>query len=112
MSSPSSTSSPRSRARTPRDKGATRIDDALVQVALLEPALRLAEAAVAKGRLAAIGPLMRVLAQLDKYAPIVEAAGLAAETQEPSMAKLNRVAAPSRNAASKPSPTPSERIDR
>src|SRR5271169_1202077 len=97
-SSTSSTSSRRSRARTPHEEGAARIADALVQIALLEPALRLAAAAVAEGRLAAIRPLIRVLDRLDKYGPVVEAAGLAAETQEPLMAKLNRAAAPSSNA--------------
>ncbi len=42
-------------------------DHALLQIARLGPALRLAAAEVAKGEVAAIAPLLRVLERLDKY---------------------------------------------
>jgi hypothetical protein len=42
-------------------------DHALLQIARLGPALRLAASEVAKGEVAAIAPLMRVLERLDKY---------------------------------------------
>lgn len=44
-----------------------RVDLPRVQMARLEPALRLAAGAVAKGRLTAISPLLKILTQIDKY---------------------------------------------
>jgi len=62
-----------------------------VQIARLEPALRLAAAAVAKGRLGAIPPLLKILAQIDNYSAAVgrresEYAG----SHERLMAKINK----------------------
>jgi hypothetical protein len=51
----------------------TKLDHARVQIARLEPALRLAARAVADGDLAAIDRLLRVLDRLDKYS-VVEGA--------------------------------------
>ncbi|THD47641.1 MAG: hypothetical protein E7774_04370 [Bradyrhizobium sp.] len=48
----------------------TRIDHARLQIARLEPALRLAAGAVAEGDLAAIDRLLRVLDRLDKYSAV------------------------------------------
>ena len=45
---------------------ATKLDHARVQIARLEPALRLAAGAVAEGDLAAIDRLLRVLDRLDR----------------------------------------------
>ena len=52
-----------------KDEG-TKGDLALVQMARLEPALRLASGAVAKGRVEAIDRLIRVLDRIDKYANV------------------------------------------
>ncbi len=48
----------------------TRLDHARVQIARLEPALRLAAGAVAEGDLGAIDRLLRVLDRLDKYSAV------------------------------------------
>ncbi len=51
----------------------TRLDHARVQLARLEPALRLAARGVADGELRAIDRLLRVLDRLDKYGAVAEA---------------------------------------
>ena len=48
----------------------TKLDHARVQIARLEPALRLAANAVAEGDLGAIDRLLRVLDRLDKYSAV------------------------------------------
>ena len=53
-----------------------------VQIARLEPALRLAAAAVAKGRIGAILPLLKILEKIDNYSAAVgqrDSRGLADE---------------------------------
>ena len=54
-------------------EGGTRLDHARVQIARLEPALRLAARGVADGDLRAIDRLLRVLDRLDKYGAVAEA---------------------------------------
>ncbi len=54
-------------------EGGTRLDHARVQIARLEPALRLAARGVADGELRAIDRLLRVLDRLDKYGAVAEA---------------------------------------
>src|ERR1700722_13028399 len=49
----------------------TRVDQNRLQMARLEPALRLAARGVEEGRLQAISPLLKVLQQLDKYGAVV-----------------------------------------
>jgi ABC-type Fe3+-citrate transport system substrate-binding protein len=51
--------------------GETRPDPNLLQIARLEPALRLASMGVVNGDLKAIAPLLRVLERLDKYGAVV-----------------------------------------
>jgi hypothetical protein len=76
-----------------KDSG-TRVDQMRVQMARLEPALRLAARAVENGKVSAIGPLLKVLDRLDK-----SGAGAAAprpydgDARERLLAKLDRVAA-------------------
>ena len=50
--------------------GESKLDHARVQIARLEPALRLAAQGVADGDLAAIDRLLRVLDRLDKYCAV------------------------------------------
>ena len=77
------------------DEGAneTKVDHARVQIARLEPALRLAASAVADGELNAIDRLLRVLDRLDKYGA-VEAANAAYDEggRERLLTKLNTMA--------------------
>jgi hypothetical protein len=80
----------------------TKLDHARVQIARLEPALRLAAGAVAEGDLAAIDRLLRVLDRLDRYSAVqgaetAEYAGSRAKLLD----RLNRMAA--RIIASRPS---------
>ena len=71
----------------------TKLDHARVQIARLEPALRLAAGAVAEGDLGAIDRLLRVLDRLDRYSAIEGAATSAdAGGRERSLAKLNAMA--------------------
>ncbi len=66
------------------------VDHALVQMARLEPALRLAADRVAAGDLKAIGPLLKVLERLDKYGPRVQVdSETSAELHARLMTKLN-----------------------
>ena len=70
-------------------------DHALLQLARLGPALRLAAAEVAKGELAAIAPLLRVLERLDKYQGAGASPAYAAYEEggrERLLAKLNAMA--------------------
>jgi hypothetical protein len=53
-------------------------DHALLQIARLAPALRLAAGAVGEGEISAIAPLLKVLERLDKY----QGAGAAVETSD------------------------------
>ena len=71
----------------------TKLDHARVQIARLEPALRLAAGAVAEGDLGAIDRLLRVLDRLDRYSALEGAApGAPAEGRERLIAKLNAMA--------------------
>jgi hypothetical protein len=54
------------------DDGSNRVDQARVQMARLEPALRLAARGVDNGKLSAINPLLKVLDRLDKYGAVVD----------------------------------------
>ena len=54
------------------DDGADRVGQARVQMARLEPALRLAARGVDNGKLSAINPLLKVLDRLDKYGAVVD----------------------------------------
>ena len=77
-----------------RKDSSTRIDQMRVQMAPLEPALRLAARAVENGKLSAIGPLLKVLDRLDKYGAVVEAPRpYDGDAREKLLAKLDRVAA-------------------
>jgi hypothetical protein len=76
------------------DEGGAREDHTLVQIARLEPALRLAARGVEDGRLEAIQPLLKVLAQLDKYCAVAEASQPYDDNpHERLMAKINGAAA-------------------
>ncbi|HEY1941460.1 MAG TPA: helix-turn-helix domain-containing protein [Roseiarcus sp.] len=71
----------------------TKVDHARVQIARLEPALRLAAGAVADGDLAAIDRLLRVLDRLDKYSAIEDASQPYDENaRERLLTKLNTMA--------------------
>jgi hypothetical protein len=71
----------------------TKLDHARVQIARLEPALRLAARAVADGDLAAIDRLLRVLDRLDKYSAVEGASGGYDENaRERLLVKLNTMA--------------------
>jgi len=73
-----------------RVHGDERIDFPRVQMARLEPALRITAAAVAKGRIAAIPTLLKILAQLDKYgAAFVASDDEIAGSHERLMRKIN-----------------------
>ena len=54
------------------DDGADRVDQARVQMARLEPALRLAARGVENGKLSVINAMLRVLDKLDKYGAVVD----------------------------------------
>jgi hypothetical protein len=54
------------------DDRADRVDQARVQMARLEPALRLAARGVENGKLGAINPLLKILDRLDKYGAVVD----------------------------------------
>jgi hypothetical protein len=79
-------------------------DHAMLQLARLEQALRLAAEAVAEGEIAAIAPYLKVLAQLDRYqgaASVKQTYDEAA--RERLFAKINRIAArQERGKAAKP----------
>jgi Homeodomain-like domain len=71
----------------------TQLDHARVQIARLEPALRLAASAVAEGDLAAIDRLLRVLDRLDRYSAVEGAATSEyAGSREKLLSKLNTMA--------------------
>ena len=71
----------------------TKLDHARVQIARLEPALRLSAQAVADGDLAAIDRLLRVLDRLDRYSAVEGAATSEyAGSREKLLAKLNAMA--------------------
>jgi Homeodomain-like domain len=71
----------------------TKLDHARVQIARLEPALRLAASAVAEGDLAAIDRLLRVLDRLDRYSAVEGAATSEyAGSREKLLSKLNTMA--------------------
>ncbi len=71
----------------------TRLDHARVQLARLEPALRLAARGVADGELRAIDRLLRVLDRLDKYGAVAEAPQPYDENaRERLLTKLNQMA--------------------
>jgi DNA-binding Lrp family transcriptional regulator len=71
----------------------TKLDHARVQIARLEPALRLAAQAVAAGDLAAIDRLLRVLDRLDRYSAVEGAATSEyAGSREKLLSKLNTMA--------------------
>ncbi|MFZ1964921.1 MAG: helix-turn-helix domain-containing protein [Roseiarcus sp.] len=74
-------------------EGDSKLEHALVQIARLEPALRLAARGVADGDLRAIDRLLKVLDRLDKYSA-VEAAGAPYDenARERLLAKLNSMA--------------------
>jgi len=77
-------------AKSLQHDGGTPVDHALVQMARLEPALRLAADRVAAGDLKAIGQLLKVLERLDKYGPRVQLdSETSAELHARLMAKLN-----------------------
>jgi len=54
------------------ERGADRIDHNRLQIARLEPALRLAARGIESGKLPAIGHLLKVLERLDKYGSVVQ----------------------------------------
>jgi predicted transcriptional regulator len=71
----------------------TKLDHALVQIARLEPALRLAAESVAQGELGVIDKLLRVLDRLDKYNAVEAAAPSYDEgARERLLTKLNTMA--------------------
>jgi hypothetical protein len=76
------------------EDGATRVDANRLQMARLEPALRLAARGIENGKLQAIGALLKVLERLDKYGAVV---GMDASETEGSrerlLKKLDAVAA-------------------
>ncbi len=75
------------------DGAETKLDHARVQIARLEPALRLAARAVADGELSAIDRLLRVLDRLDKYSAVEGAEGSYDEgARERLLVKLNTMA--------------------
>jgi hypothetical protein len=74
-------------------EGGTRLDLNRVQIARLEPALRLAARGVADGELRAIDRLLKVLDRLDKYGAVAAATRSEDEgTREKLLAKLNQMA--------------------
>ena len=76
-----------------KDSG-TRVDQARVQMARLEPALRLAARGVENGKLNAIGPLLKLLDRLDKYSAVADAPPpYDGDARERLLAKLDRSAA-------------------
>ena len=76
-----------------RDKGCARIDHTRVQIARLDPALRLVARSVENGKTIAIPQLLRVLERLDKYDAVVDSPGPYANSRERLLAKLDRAAA-------------------
>jgi hypothetical protein len=69
-------------------------DHAMLQLARLDKALRLAAEAVAEGEIGAITPYLKVLAQLDRYQGAASAKpAYDEEARERLFAKINRVAA-------------------
>ena len=71
----------------------SKLDHARVQIARLEPALRLAASAVAEGDLGAIDRLLRVLDRLDRYSAVEDAVtNEYAGSREKLLAKLNSMA--------------------
>ena len=77
-------------AKSLEDNGRSPVDHALVQMARLEPALRLAARRVAEGDLKGIDRLVRVLDRLDKYGPKVQhEAETSAELHARLMAKMS-----------------------
>jgi hypothetical protein len=76
------------------ERKGTRVDPAMLQVARLEPALRLAAKGVANGELRAIGPLLKVMAHLDKYGAAANMRHLEGESvRRKLLARLDRMAA-------------------
>ncbi len=84
-------------------EGGTRLDHARVQIARLEPALRLAARGVADGELRAIDRLLRVLDRLDIYGAVAEAPQPYDEnTRERLLTKLNQMAERIKRARTEP----------
>jgi hypothetical protein len=84
-------------------EGGTRLDHARVQIARLEPALRLAARGVADGELRAIDRLLRVLDRLDKYGAVAEAPQPYDENaRERLLTKLNQMAERIKRARTEP----------
>jgi len=81
-------------ARALEEKAAeTTLDHARVQIARLEPALRLAASAIGEGELTAIDRLIKVLDRLDKYSAVESSNSDADEGgRERLLAKLNTMA--------------------
>jgi hypothetical protein len=72
------------------DKGADRWDHTRLQIARLEPALRLAARGIENGKLSAIGHMLKVLDRLDKYGSVVQSRDDDAKiTRERLFRKLN-----------------------
>jgi hypothetical protein len=70
--------------------GASRPDPRLLQIARLEPALRLAAMGVVNGNIRAIPELLRVMKRLDEYGAVIEHVEIDwAETHERLMKKIN-----------------------
>jgi len=75
------------------DKQATRVDYVRLQMARLEPALRLAARGVENGKFSAINALLRVLDMLDRYGAVAEPAHPYREgAHERLIAKINATA--------------------
>ena len=73
------------------DEGA---EHAKLQLARLQPAMRLAGEAIAEGDVTAIAPLMKVLDRLDRYQRVAKAVQVYDdEARKRLMDKINRVAA-------------------
>ncbi len=78
-------------ARRIIDEGA---EHAKLQLARLQPAMRLAGEAIAEGDVTAIAPLMKVLDRLDRYQRVAKAVQVYDdEARRKLMDKINRVAA-------------------
>ena len=74
------------------DDRADRVDQARVQMARLEPALRLVARGVENGKPSAINALLRVLDKLDKYGTVAEPAHPYWGAHEQLIAKINAAA--------------------
>jgi hypothetical protein len=73
-------------------EGDSKLEHASVQIARLEPALRLAARGVADGDLSAIDRLLKVLDRLDKYSAVEAAQPYDQNARERLLTKLNTMA--------------------